>query len=107
MAGNPLQTPSLALLPQHQQSDTGLTSALASRFHAHMPTATLSSHALISLNTYSDPSRGVDGGKDGSAIQGTEDIAQRAYMRLGQRSEDQAIIFLSVHTFAHELESPS
>jgi chitin synthase len=86
--------PSLALLPAHQQTDTGLTSALASRFHAHMPTATLSSHAIISLNTYTDPSRGVDGGKDGSAVQAAEDVAQRAYMRLGQRSEDQAIVFL-------------
>jgi chitin synthase len=94
MAANPLQQPSLALLPQHQQTDTGLTSALASRFHAHMPTATLSSHAIISLNTYTDPSRGVDGGKDGSANQASEDLAQRAYMRLGQRSEDQAVVFL-------------
>jgi chitin synthase len=94
MAVNPLQQPSLALQPQHQQTDTGLTSALASRFHAHMPTATLSSHAIISLNTYTDPSRGVDGGKDGSANQAAEDLAQRAYMRLGQRSEDQAIVFL-------------
>jgi chitin synthase len=94
MASNPLAQPSLALLPQHQQSDTGLTSALASRFHAHMPSATLSSHAIISLNTYTDPSRGVDGGEDGSAVQAAKDLAGRAYMRLGQRSEDQAIVFL-------------
>ncbi|XPT01317.1 Chitin synthase [Ascochyta lentis] len=94
MANNSLQQPSLALLPQHQQTDTGLTSALASRFHAHMPTATLSSHAIISLNTYTDPSRGVDGGEDGSAVQAAKDLAQRAYMRLGQRSEDQAVVFL-------------
>ena len=29
MASNPLQNPSLPSLPQHQQNDTGLTSALA------------------------------------------------------------------------------
>lgn len=84
----------LQLLPQHQQTDTGLTSALASRFHAHMPTATLSSHAILSLNTYTDPTRGIDGGEDGSAVQAAKDLAQRAYMRLGQRSEDQAVVFL-------------
>lgn len=94
MATNVLQQPSLALLPQHSQTDTGLTSALASRFHAHMPTATLSSHAIIALNTYTDPTRGVDGGEDGSAVQAAKDLAHRAYMRLGQRSEDQAVIFL-------------
>ncbi|KAF2010307.1 glycosyltransferase family 2 protein [Aaosphaeria arxii CBS 175.79] len=85
---------SLPSLPQHLQSDTHLTAHLASRFHAHSPTASLSSHAIISLNTYSDSSRGPDGGKDGSAHQAAEDLAQRAYMRLGQRSEDQAILFL-------------
>lgn len=94
MAVNPLHESSLPSLPQHQQTDTGLTSALASRFHAHMPTASLSSHAMISLNTYTDPSRGVDGGEDGSAVQAAKDLAGRAYMRLGQRSEDQAIVFL-------------
>ena len=94
MAVNPLHESSLPSLPQHQQTDTGLTSALASRFHAHMPTASLSSHAIISLNTYTDPSRGVDGGEDGSAVQAAKDLAGRAYMRLGQRSEDQAIVFL-------------
>ncbi|KAF2265947.1 hypothetical protein CC78DRAFT_460208 [Lojkania enalia] len=86
--------PSLPSLPQHLQSDTHLTAHLASRFHAHLPTATLSSHAIISLNTYTDASRGPDGGKDGSTQQAAEDLAQRAYMRLGQRSEDQAVVFL-------------
>ncbi|KAF2109854.1 chitin synthase-domain-containing protein [Lophiotrema nucula] len=86
--------PSLPALPQHLQSDTQLTAHLASRFHAHLPTACLSSHAVISLNTYTDASRGPDGGKDGSAHQSAEDLAQRAYMRLGQRSEDQAVVFL-------------
>jgi chitin synthase len=94
MAANILQQPNLALQPAHQQTDTGLTSALASRFHAHMPTATLSSHAIVSLNTYTDPSRGVEGGEDGSAVQAVKDLAHRAYMRLGQRSEDQAVVFL-------------
>ncbi|KAF2193313.1 glycosyltransferase family 2 protein [Zopfia rhizophila CBS 207.26] len=85
---------SLPSLPQHLQSDTQLTAHLASRFHAHLPTASLSSHAIISLNTYTDASRGPDGGKDGSAHQAAEDLAQRSYMRLGHRSENQAIVFL-------------
>lgn len=94
MAANPLHNPSLPALAQHQQSDTGLTSALASRYHAHLPIATLSSQGIVAVNTYTDASRGVDGGKEGSAHQAAEDLAQRAYMRLGQRSEDQAVVFL-------------
>ncbi|KAF2004618.1 glycosyltransferase family 2 protein [Amniculicola lignicola CBS 123094] len=95
-AGNMPQyaQPSLPSLPQHLQSDTHLTAHLASRFHAHLPTATLSSHAIISLNTYTDSSRGPDGGKDGSAHQAADDLAQRAYFRLGQRSENQSVVFL-------------
>ncbi|OAL43010.1 chitin synthase 6 [Pyrenochaeta sp. DS3sAY3a] len=94
MASNPLQNPSLPSLAQHQQSDTGLTSALASRYHAHMPIATLSSQGIVAINTCTDASRGVDGGKEGSAQQAAEDLANRAYLRLGQRSEDQAVVFL-------------
>ncbi len=96
MASNPLQTSSLPQLPQHQQSDTGLTSALASRYHAHLPVASLSSHAIVAINTCTDASRGVDGGKEGSAQQSIEELAQRAYLRLGHRSEDQAVIFMYV-----------
>ncbi|CBX99339.1 hypothetical protein LEMA_P085780.1 [Plenodomus lingam JN3] len=98
MASNPLQNSSLPALPQHQQSDTGLTSALASRYHAHLPIATLSSQGIVAVNTYTDASRGVDGGKEGSAHQAAEDLAQRSYMRLGHRSEDQAIVFLYVNS---------
>jgi chitin synthase len=97
MASNPLQNPSLPALPQHQQSDTGLTAALASRYHAHLPVASLSSQGIVAINTCTDSSRGLDGGKEGSAHQAAEDLAERAYMRLGQRSEDQAIVFLYVH----------
>jgi len=85
---------SLPSLPPHLQSDTHLTAHLASRFHAHLPIATLSSHAFISLNTYTDSSRGPDGGKDGSAQSAAEDLAMRAWTRLGHRSENQAIVFL-------------
>jgi chitin synthase len=94
MATNPLQNPSLPALGQHQQSDTGLTSALASRYHAHMPIATLSSHGIVAVNTCTDASRGIDGGKEGSAQQGAEEMGQRAYLRLGHRSEDQVVVFL-------------
>lgn len=86
--------PSLPSLPAHLQSDTHLTAHLASRFHVSLPTARLSSHALISLNTYTSSTKGLDGGKDGSAMAGAEDIADRAYIRLGHRTENQAILFL-------------
>ncbi|KAL5113990.1 hypothetical protein ACEQ8H_008137 [Pleosporales sp. CAS-2024a] len=94
MATNVLQQPSLPALPTHQQNDTGVTAALASRYHAHLPVALLSSHGFVSVNTYTDASRGVDGGSHGSAHQAAEHLAQRAYMRLGQRSEDQVVVFL-------------
>ena len=88
--------PSLPSLPAHLQSDTHLTAHLASRFHVNIPTACLSSHALISLNTYTSSTKGLDGGKEGSAMAGAEDMANRAYLRLGHRTENQAIIFLCV-----------
>ncbi|KAI1089592.1 glycosyltransferase family 2 protein [Rostrohypoxylon terebratum] len=86
--------PSLPSLPAHLQSDTHLTAHLASRFHVNIPTARLSSHALISLNTYTSSTKGLDGGKEGSAMAGAEDMADRAFLRLGHRTENQAIIFL-------------
>lgn len=85
---------SLPSLPAHLQSDTHLTAHLASRFHVSIPTATLSSQALIALNTYTSSTKGFDGGKEGSAMAGAEDMAERAYMRLGMRSENQAVLFL-------------
>ncbi|KAK9773970.1 putative Class V chitin synthase [Seiridium cardinale] len=86
--------PSLPSLPAHLQSDTHITAHLASRFHVSIPTARLSSHALVSLNTYTSSSKGLDGGKEGSAMAGAEDMADRSFIRLGHRSENQAIIFL-------------
>ncbi|KAI1004575.1 Chitin synthase 8 [Podosphaera aphanis] len=86
--------PSLVALPQHLQSDTHLTAHLASRFHVSLSTAQLSNHALICLNTYSSSAKGPDGRKEGSAMGGAEDLADRAFARLGARSENQAIIFL-------------
>lgn len=86
--------PSLPSLPAHLQSDTQITAHLASRFHVNIPTAQLSSHALISLNTYTSSTKGHDGGKEGSAMAGAEDMADRAFIRLGHRSENQAILFL-------------
>lgn len=92
--GGALTQPSLPSLPLHLQSDTHLTAHLASRFHASHATARLSSHALISLNTYTSSNKGPDGGKEGSAQGGAEDIAERAWLRLGRRSENQAVVFL-------------
>ncbi|KAI1775315.1 glycosyltransferase family 2 protein [Hypoxylon cercidicola] len=86
--------PSLPSLPAHLQSDTHLTAHLASRFHVSIPTARLSSHALISLNTYTSSTKGLDGGKEGSAMAGAEDMADRAFLRLGHRTENQAVLFL-------------
>lgn len=88
--------PSLPSLPAHLQSDTHITAHLASRFHVSIPTAKLSSHALVSLNTYSSSTKGLDGTKEGSAMAGAEDMAQRALLRLGHRSENQSILFLFV-----------
>ena len=81
-------------MPAHLQSDTNLTAHLASRFHVSLPTARLSSHGLIALNTYTSSTKGPDGGKDGSAMAGAEDLAERTWLRLGHRSENQAVIFL-------------
>lgn len=54
----------------------------------------LSSQALISLNTYTSSSKGPDGKKDGSAMGEAEDLAGRAWSRLGGRGENQAVVFL-------------
>ncbi|KAK3324145.1 glycosyltransferase family 2 protein [Cercophora scortea] len=85
--------PSLPSLPAHLQSDTHLTAHLASRFHVALPISRLSSHALIAINTYTSSSKG-DGSKDSNAMAGAEDMADRAYIRLGHRSENQAVLFL-------------
>ncbi|PYI08434.1 hypothetical protein BO78DRAFT_71829 [Aspergillus sclerotiicarbonarius CBS 121057] len=85
---------SLPSLPSHLQSDTHLTAHLASRFHVGLPTARLSSQALISLNTYTSSARGPDGDKEGSSMGEAEDLARRAFTRLGARGENQAIVFL-------------
>ncbi|KAF2089356.1 glycosyltransferase family 2 protein [Saccharata proteae CBS 121410] len=85
---------SLPALPAHLQSDTHLTAHLASRFHAHFPTAQLSSHAIVSLNTYTSSSKGPDGGVEGSAMGAAQDLAKRAWARMGHRNENQAVVFL-------------
>ncbi|KAJ5792443.1 Chitin synthase 8 [Penicillium pulvis] len=99
MAGNLSSAPahaqsSLPSLPAHLQSDTHLTAHLASRFHVGLPTAHLSSQALIALNTYSSATKGPDGAKEGSAAGEAEDLARRAFTRLGARGENQAVVFL-------------
>ncbi|EEP81670.1 chitin synthase 6 [Uncinocarpus reesii 1704] len=75
MAANPLGAAapshaqsSLPSLPQHLQTDTQLTAHLASR--------------------------GPDGLKEGSAMGEAEDLAKRAWTRLGSRGENQAVVFL-------------
>lgn len=86
---------SLPSLPAHYQSDAQLTAHLASRFHVSIPTARLSSHAIICTNTYTSSTKG-----DGSSAQAAaEDMADRALLRLGHRSENQAILFLYDSSF--------
>jgi chitin synthase len=51
---------------------------------------------LLSINTYTSSTKGLDGGKEGSAMAGAEDMADRAYLRMGHRSENQSILFLFV-----------
>lgn len=85
---------SLPALPAHQQSDTQITAHLASRFHVNLPTTNLSSHGVVALNTYTSSAKGPDGGTQGSAMAAAEDVADRAWVRLGNRSENQAISFL-------------
>ncbi|KAI9672400.1 MAG: hypothetical protein M1817_003422 [Caeruleum heppii] len=85
---------SLPQLPAHLQSDTHLTAHLASRFHVGRPTASLSTSALISLNNFTSSAKGPDGGKEGSAMGGAEEMAGRIWSRLGGRVEDQAVVFL-------------
>ena len=85
---------SLPSLPPYSQSDTALTAHLASRFHVHLPTAKLSSQAVIAINDYAGPSRGSNTPREGSAVAATEQLAARAWARLGARGENQAVVFL-------------
>lgn len=71
-----------------------LTIKFIYRFHVGLPTARLSSQALICLNTYTTPTKGPDGGKEGSSMAEAEDLAKRAFTRLATRGENQAIVFL-------------
>ncbi|KAE9991826.1 hypothetical protein EG327_010845 [Venturia inaequalis] len=84
----------LSALPEHLQSDTGLGTHLAARFHAHLPTARLSSHATIAINNYASSARGPNGDETGSAMASMKDVASRLWARLGYRNENQAVIFL-------------
>ena len=90
----PQSQPSLPALPAHQQSDTNLTAHIASRYHVQNPVSYLSTGAIVSVNTYTSSSKGPNGGKEGSAMGAAEELASRAYTRLGHRSESQAVVFL-------------
>lgn len=94
MAAPQTSQASLPSLPAHQQSDTNLTAHIASRYHVQCPVSYLSSSAVVSVNTYTNSSKGPNGGKDGSAMGAAEDLASRSISRLGHRQENQAIVFL-------------
>ena len=85
---------SLPSLPDHIHDETNITAHLASRFHAHLPTAQLSSHAYICINNYHSPTVGINGGEEGSSKAAMKDLATRAFARVGHRKENQAIVFL-------------
>lgn len=85
---------SLPSLPAHLQTDSHLATHLASRYHVSLPTARLSSQALICINTFTSSAKGPDGGRDGSAMGEAAELAKRAWTRLGHRGEDQAVVFL-------------
>lgn len=63
-------------------------------YHVNLPVSRLSSQALISVNTYTSSAKGPDGGKEGSAMGEAEELAGRAWSRLGGRGENQAVVFL-------------
>jgi chitin synthase len=96
MASTPHHQANLVALPAHTQSDTGLTSHIASRYHAQLPVSSLSSQAIVSINTYTSSSRGPNGGKEGSAMGSMEELASRIWTRLGSRQENQAAVYLYV-----------
>jgi hypothetical protein len=96
MASTPHHQANLVALPAHTQSDTGLTSHIASRYHAQLPVSNLSSQAIVSINTYTSSSRGPNGGKEGSAMGSMEELASRIWTRLGSRQENQAAVYLYV-----------
>lgn len=94
MATAPTSQQNLASLPAHSMSDTNITSHIASRYHSHLPITTLSSQGYISVNTYTNSSKGPNGGKDGSAMGAAEELAARMWTRLGHKQESQAAVFL-------------
>ena len=95
MASNPqLGQANLVALPSHLLNEEGLTSHIASRFHARHPISTISSQAIVSINTFTSPSQGSNGNKNGSATGAMEELAQRLYSRLSYRLENQAVTFL-------------
>jgi chitin synthase len=113
MASTPHHQANLVALPAHTQSDTGLTSHIASRYHAQLPVSNLSSQAIVSINTYTSSSRGPNGGKEGSAMGSMEELASRIWTRLGSRQENQAAVYLYVTSAlrrlrrgVHHLEMP-
>ena len=103
MASTPHSQANLVALPAHSQSDTGLTSHIASRYHAQLPVSNLSSQAVVSINTYTSSTRGPNGGKEGSAMGSMEELASRIWTRLGTRQENQAAVYLYVDSIFHTL----
>lgn len=84
----------IVALPAHLTNDAGITSHIASRFHAHHAISNLSTSGIVAVNSYTSSTRGPDGLKEGSSMGAMEDLAERLYSRLGHRQENQATIFL-------------
>ncbi|KAB8337164.1 hypothetical protein FH972_021468 [Carpinus fangiana] len=84
----------LQALPPHLQGDVQITAHLASRFHVQMPISHLSSQGFVAFNTFTSTAKGPEGSKEGTAVAACDDLATRAFTRLGTRQENQAVLFL-------------
>ncbi|KAK9460553.1 chitin synthase-domain-containing protein [Lipomyces oligophaga] len=73
----------ISQLPAGALTDQGITAHLGARFHNGLPISSISSHTIISINTFSSP--------DDNEISA---LASRAFDRLRRRAESQLIVFL-------------
>lgn len=86
----------LQALPPHLQGDVQITAHLASRFHVQLPVSHLSSQGFVAFNTFTSTGRNSEGNTKVSAVAACDDLATRAFTRLGARQENQAVLFLYV-----------
>lgn len=76
----------LSTLPASSINAHGLTTHIASRYHQGMPFSTLSTRALVAVNTFAE----IDINQE----QVFKDLAARVENRMRMRAESQAVLFL-------------